>query len=381
MTANAIFVSMKNNRILSLFLIVSLLPLNLKAEGTGGFMKPVEYIVNLFDAGADVVLLAEDHGVRENLEFVCNLIPELYSHGVHVLGMEFGASEDQKVLDSLLAAPEYDEQLARELMFRYNCSWAIKEYTDLYRAAWDFNRTLGEGECKFRILNISYIYNWENFDGIRTPETMSAVFPKGNTEKYRADIIEDSVLSKAEKILILTGTIHAFTYFRYPYYDYTSPGFTRYDEGYMGQLLYRSIGDRVKCVCLHQPFPGYPGRDGGWVQPAGGKLEEYILASAEGPVAFSLEDNAAGHLIDSSYYSMGSTGLTLMDLFDGYVFLKPLSRLTSCTLDTLFAEGHSFEEIYAASPDPDWHPRPADMDDFWRRIRAFMDIPARYRGL
>ena len=372
---------MKKNRILLLFMLLAFAGTGLRAEGTGGFMEPKEYIVSLFDSGADIVLLAEDHGVRENLEFVRSLLPELYRHGVYMLGMEFGASEDQEVLDSLLTAPEYDERLARELMYRYNCAWAIKEYTDLYHAAWSLNRTLGDGERKFRILNISYIYNWKDFDGVRTPETMSAVFPKGNTEKFRADLLEDAVMSRSDKILVLTGTIHAFTYFRYPYYDYTSPGFTRYDEGYMGQLLYRRFGDRVKCVCLHQPFPGYPGRDDGWVQPAGGKLEEYLSGCADAPVAFSLKDVAAGNFADSSYYSMGNVGLRLSELFDGYIFLKPLSGLSSCTLDTLFTAGHSFEEIRAASPDPDWHPRPVDMKDYWNQVRAFMDIPARYRGL
>ena len=127
---------MKKNRILLLFMLLAFAGTSLKAEVTGGFIEPKEYIVSLFDSGADIVLLAEDHGVRENLEFVRSLLPELYRHGVYMLGMEFGASEDQEVLDSLLTAPEYDERLARELMYRYNCAWAIKEYTDLYHAAW-----------------------------------------------------------------------------------------------------------------------------------------------------------------------------------------------------------------------------------------------------
>ena len=130
---------MKKNRILLLFMLLAFAGTSLKAEGTGSFMEPKEYIVSLFDSGADIVLLAEDHGVRENLEFVRSLLPELYRHGVYMLGMEFGASEDQEVLDSLLTAPEYDERLARELMYRYNCAWAIKEYTDLYHAAWSLS--------------------------------------------------------------------------------------------------------------------------------------------------------------------------------------------------------------------------------------------------
>ena len=59
---------MKKNRILLLFMLLAFAGTSLKAEETGGFMEPKEYIVSLFDSGADIVLLAEDHGVRENLE-------------------------------------------------------------------------------------------------------------------------------------------------------------------------------------------------------------------------------------------------------------------------------------------------------------------------
>lgn len=52
---------------------------------------------------------------------------------------------------------------------------------------------------------------------------MKKVFPLGNTEDFRSALLEREVLSYHEKILVLTGTIHAFTSYRFPYYDYTSP--------------------------------------------------------------------------------------------------------------------------------------------------------------
>lgn len=39
-------------------------------------MAPDDYLVSKFKK-ADIVLLAEDHGVKENLDFVRNLIPKL----------------------------------------------------------------------------------------------------------------------------------------------------------------------------------------------------------------------------------------------------------------------------------------------------------------
>ena len=137
-------------------------------------MSPDDYLIAKFKT-ADIILLAEDHGVKENLDFVRNLIPKLYENGIYMLGMEFGAHEDQKRLDSLINAPEYDEQLARELMFNYNTRWEIVEYMAIYKAAWEWNNSLPDAARKFRVLNISYCYNWKEFEKVRTPENMRKV--------------------------------------------------------------------------------------------------------------------------------------------------------------------------------------------------------------
>lgn len=87
-------------------------------------ISPDDYIISTFKS-RDVILLAEDHRVKENLEFLHSLVPKLYEVGVYNIGMEFGASEDQSKLDSLVNALEYSEDLARQLMFNYNTGWAF----------------------------------------------------------------------------------------------------------------------------------------------------------------------------------------------------------------------------------------------------------------
>ena len=41
-------------------------------------MSPSEYLVSKF-SNYDLVLLGEDHGVKDHLDFVKNLIPDLYN--------------------------------------------------------------------------------------------------------------------------------------------------------------------------------------------------------------------------------------------------------------------------------------------------------------
>lgn len=340
-------------------------------------MAPDDYLISKFN-DADIILLGEDHGVKENLDFVRNLIPKLYQRGIYMLGMEFGAYEDQAQLDSLINAPEYDEQLARKLMFNYNTRWAIVEYMSIYKAAWEWNRSLPEGAKKFRVLNISYCYNWSEFEGARTPENMKKVFPLGNAEDFRCSLLEREVLAFNQKILVLTGTPHAFTFYHFPLYDYTSPGFVRYEERFLGNLLYSKYGERVLSVALHQPFPNYPNHQPVWVSPVAGELEVLMRKADNKAVGFDLKNTPLGKLRDNSYYSMGYTNFTLADLFDGYIFLKPIKELSSCSVDYKFMDEMNWDRAVSNNPDPDWHPRPQSKEQYWEMVESFMNIEKRY---
>lgn len=340
-------------------------------------LSPDDYLITKFKE-ADIVLLAEDHGVKENLNFVRNLIPKLYENGIYMLGMEFGAYEDQKQLDSLINAPSYDEQMARKLMFNYNTRWAIVEYMAIYKAAWKWNLSLPETAKKFRVLNISYCYNWKEFEKVRTPENMRKVFPLGNTEDFRCSLLEREALLQNQKILVLTGTPHAFTFYQFPYYDYTSLGFVRYEKNFLGNLLYSKYRKRVISVALHQPFANYPNRQPGWVSPASGELEMIMDKCKNKPVGFNLKSSLLGDLKDNSYYSMGYCNFTLSNLFDGYIFLKPLKELSSCTIDYKFMDDANWERAVSYNPDPDWHPSPQSKEQYWMMIEEFLDIEKRY---
>jgi uncharacterized iron-regulated protein len=171
---------MKNIAITSLFCSISMILSNVYAQRTAHYEKevsylnqygktPTDYILGKFST-YDVVLLGEDHAIKEDLDFIIDLIPSLYKAGVYNLGMEFGASEMQSKLDSLLNAKIYDEESARDMMYFYNVGWAYKEYTDIYWSVWKFNKSLPVNAKKFKILNLSYQYNWSAYKSARTLE-------------------------------------------------------------------------------------------------------------------------------------------------------------------------------------------------------------------
>jgi hypothetical protein len=338
------------------------------------YLSPKDYVVQKF-ADHDIVMLSEDHHIKENLLLVQRLVPDLYKNGVYNIGMEFGASEDQARLDSLVNAPRYDENVARQMMFDYNCGWAFKEYMDVYRAAWQLNHSLPKGAKKFRVVNLSYIYNWKGFTGKqRTPENMQRVFYRGNTEVYRTGIVEKEIISRGEKILILTGTIHAFTHFRQGHFDYFAPGYARFDNGYFGNLLYDKYPNKVFSISFHNVAMNYPDKTPMLVTLTEGRIERLMKQIGNRPIGFDLKGSPLGLLPDSSSHSMGYKNFHISQIYDGYVFIKPIHELSGCTIDPMFLTKDNWQRALDNMPDPDWLPAPATLEEYMQRIKDSNDI-------
>lgn len=342
---------------------------------------PDAYLLGQFRS-ADVVLLGEDHAVRQSIAFVSNAIPRLYAAGVTNLVMEFGAEEDQARLDRLVTAPTYDAQAARALMFNYNVMWSWQDYRDLYRAVWAFNRGLPRGKPPFRIVNMSYVFDWSGFSGIRTPETLRQVFPRGMVDQFRAERIAREVLDKGQKALVLTGTLHAFTRFAAGQTQSDGDGFCQRTANALGNRLHAAYGTRIANVMLHQSLPALPGRRAPFEQPGDGSVERIMRLNGNRPAGFDLRGAPMGSIRDYSYYGICDRDFTLADLFDGYIFLAPFRDLRAATPDPDFVDETSLARAIGQFPDPDWSPRPANLE----QVRAHLldmakQIDARYAAL
>ncbi|WP_163308393.1 alpha/beta hydrolase-fold protein [Dysgonomonas sp. 521] len=339
-------------------------------------IEPSTYLVSKFQR-YDLVLLGEDHGIKNHLDFVQDLIPQLYRNGVTNLCMEFGAFEMQARLDSLLNADKYDEQTARDMMFYYNVGWAYKEYTDIYRKVWEFNKTLPAGKKKFRIVNISYQYDWSEFGLPRNPENMSKVFYRGTPDDFRTRIIEKEVIEKNEKALIYMGLVHVFTKYKMPVLKMNNDDFCDYDTGFVGNRLYRKYPDKVFNIMFHLPFEAKTKAKGFWGSPADGAIEVIMNMNGNKPVGFDLDNTPLGRLPDNSVFSMCYNDFRMEDFFDGYIFISPFKNMTGCTMDSLFFKGRDWKEIKRQMPDPDWHTA-GNLDDYYKQISDYVDIKKRY---
>lgn len=345
-------------------------------------VDPDEYVTSKFRQH-DLVMLGEDHAILQNLVFVTKLIPKLYQNGVYNLGMEFGASEVQARLDSLVSAPAFSLDVARDLMYCYNTGWAYLEYYQIAEAVWKLNRTLSKDAPRFRILNLSYQYDWSGFKkgDVRTDEVMKRIFPKGTPDQYRGTIVDKEVMSKKQKALLLVGTPHAYTRYSSCHYDFLKDNFIRCDSDWLGQRLLRNYPGKVFNILLHQPFPNNAGSTPWLVSPGGGMVEQIMALNANKPVGFDLSNTPLGRIPDDSHLALGYKDFTLGQYFDGYLFLAPFHELKGCTFDPAFFDDKPWEQIKTQIPDPDWRESINSLDDFRKQIEGFVNIKQRYRDL
>jgi len=375
--------NMKNSLFLTIFLYCFTLVLHAQSSYNdetkyikNNSIEPSHYLVSKFK-NYDLVLLGEDHGIKEHLDFVKNLIPELYKAGVTNLCMEFGSYEMQSRLDSLLTADEYNEQLARDMMFHYNVGWAYKEYTDIYREVWTLNKSLKVNDKKFRIVNLSYQYDWSEYASPRTPANMSKVFYLGTPDDFRTRIIEKEIIEKNEKALVYMGLVHVFTKYGMPVLKMNNNDFCDYDTGFVGNRLYRKYPEKVFNIMFHLPLESKNKPNVFWSSPADGAIEVIMYENGNQPVGFDLKNTVMGKLTDNSFFSLCHNDFKMGDFFDGYIFIKSFRELTGCTMDSLYFKGREWGDIKKQMPDPDWHTA-ANVEEYYNQIALYVDISKRY---
>lgn len=328
---------------------------------------PLQFVGEKFDR-YDVVLIGEMHRRKQDVEFVKKLIPYLYSQkGVTVIGWEFGASDSQSEVDSLVNAPEFDEKKAIGLMRRFEFEWDFQQYLDIYRIVWELNRSIPPQKEKIRFLQLGSDLDERK---LRSPDPAVSRMEaqRYGYDRKMADIIEREVLLKGKKALWYSGLHHAFTRYRQPAL------FFKHGEPRGGNVLYDKYPGRVFLVTLHLPTFGR------WIllgevvpllhsfvwkfyYPFGGVIDK-VYERRRQPFAFDTRESPFGELEDNySYYSFDRWGaLKLKDFCDGYVVL--------C----------SFEEAEPVSPIKDWITSSDELEEVKvrmtpERAAGFHDIP------
>ncbi len=191
--------------------------------------KPAQqYLIDLF-AKHQVVILGEEHNVKEHKDFVIDIIPRLYHEaGVRCIGWEFSWYTQNNRLEELINAPSYDEDAVLQFARDRSPDWNSKEHWQIIEAIRKLNRSLKPGSEKMRLVGLpdyidiprSYIVlkmkpiNSQEFRN--SPEFKELVEDAVNFDKSMAQHVEIEILQRGQKGLVFVGMGHDWTQYHYP---------------------------------------------------------------------------------------------------------------------------------------------------------------------
>ncbi len=344
------------------------------------YMPPEDYVIGKFK-DHDVVFIGEWHRIKHDPLLIQALIPRLHKSGIYTLATEFARREDQSLIDHLINAPAYDEQLARQIQFNQFVAWGYQEYVDIYKAAWRLNRGLPKDSRKFRILGLGDSPDWsliKTEEDNRNPAIRRQVW-KGGGENLWARVILDDV-EKKEKLLVYCGIHHAFSEYKQPVVG-NDGKFVRLADDRMGNYVFRAIGKRAITIFLHSPWYPAEGYNAPYmVRPADGAIDAMIDALEPGlrRAGFDTRGTPFGQLPGgTSIYKHGYDGFKLADFCDGYIIQKPLSEYEGVTPIPDFVNEKNIEQARAQIPNP--RLRTASIATFNRAIASDADMKKRFQ--
>jgi hypothetical protein len=318
-------------------------------------LSPNEYVIKKFK-DHDVIFIGENHYIKEQVEFIKDLIPDLYENGIYNLGTEFLNYEDTELANKLITAEIFDNGLAEDITFKSLWHWGYKEYIDIYRKAWELNKSLPKDAIKFKIFGVqeiqdfSYVKTEEDFNN---PEIMNKVFSGSiefdEEEGYSANAIEKEVLDFDEKALIHCGIHHAFTSYYQPNYNPQTIGFGgNLNKERMGNLIKNKIGNRAITIFLHGSWPsknGYSEK----VLPVDGVIDSIFSLERNStyvPFGVDTKQTPFGNLKgENSLYKYGYDNFKLEDFCDGYIFLMPINEYKPVTAIPNFISPEQVEYV------------------------------------
>ncbi|MGD2071435.1 MAG: ChaN family lipoprotein [Gemmatimonadota bacterium] len=345
------------------------------------YNSPEMYVVEKL-RDHDVVFLGEWHRIRHDLELIQRLIPLVYEAGVHVLATEFARRADQPLLDSLVAAPDWDEALAREILFRMYVHWGYQEYVDVFRAAWELNRDLPDRAPIFRVVGVNNAPDWsviESPSDEQNPQVRRQVWHGETEEDWARPILEQ--VERGEKVLAHMGFHHSFTRYRQPIV--VDAEFVRFGDVRAGNWVYEALGDRAFTISLHSPWFSAQGYQAGFVRPADGLIDA-LFESSPGlrslRVGFDVVGSPFADLPgETAVYRHGYESFDLATLCDGYIYQGPLESYRGVTPIPDFVNASNLERARLQSPMHRF--RRARPVDFLAHARRLADIPRRFAAL
>ena len=292
--------------------------------------KADELVIDAFKK-SDIVIIGENHFIREQVLFVADLVPKLYKNGIYKIYSEFTYRDDAELVNQLINADNFDEQLAKNIQVHSGWEWVYQEYIELYRSAWALNKTIKDDK-KFQIIGLEL---GRDYDAIQSPEDWEKpenrmAYFRESEEDWTSRIISETI-ENGEKALVYCGYNHGLTFYKQPIVS-NNKLIRLAGKERAGQYLYEALKDNCKFFLLHSAWEPKFHRDSP-VRPLNGKLDQLVdsLTEENKSYGFYTEKSPFGSVIDTTaFFSWGHPEFKLTDLCDGYIVIEPICELNLC---------------------------------------------------
>ena len=298
--------------------------------------SPKEYVISKF-AQYDYVFLGEYHRNKQDVDLVIDLIPDLYETGIRNIAYEFYEHTSQSIVDSLLTAKEWNEELLyHKLSKGAGVTWGYSEYLNIFEKVWEFNQTLSADQPKFRIVLLGGEFNPCNEDP----------FGGSDPDVFMADVVEKEIISKKEKALVYCGIHHAFTTYMQPIYDFEQGKFIRFNTTRLGNVIHKKYPEKTFTIFLHAPWVSHKGWEEQKVKPVNGVIDSVMLVLNNTPMGFDVKNTIIGKLkATNTYYAFGYDDFKLEDFCDGYIFQLPYKKVKFVSVAPNFYDEYNLNKL------------------------------------
>ncbi|UCC39953.1 MAG: hypothetical protein JSV96_00365 [Candidatus Aminicenantes bacterium] len=330
--------------------------------------EPTNYVIEKCKKH-QIVILGEIHHRIENLSFFKKIIPEVYHKAnVRYVILEVPLFTHNDKLETLVTGESYDEKLAWEIIHSEGFSdWGDKEYWEILETVWSLNQSLPKGSEPMQIVGLEIPYDFKLYKLwaknklddktlIAKAESQHPLLLK--RDELMAAVLDQYVINKKKKGIVLIGAAHAYTHYIQPISNtwdrhYAMPCGSEDNDQVkfwprMGNILYQQHGNKIFNIQFHYPSFNpkhriknyeYKGDD----PVISNVIEEIMFGRGNSPVGFDVFDSPFGLLRDSQSYEYHfQPSVKFSDICKGYIFLKPWKDMTFST----WLEGFISDELY-----------------------------------
>jgi len=297
-------------------------------EPSSSLQSASDHLVELARS-KQLVLLGDQIGIAQHVQFISQVLPDLYEAGVHNLAWEFTNSRTQGSLDQLLTSESWDEVGCTNLFIDLlGIGFTYFEYAEILRSAWSLNKSLDPQAPRFRVVGLgfpTYVEDPSLLEGRSAAELELRNWWMGGHYRdvaafHMANTLTNEVLRSGGRAVVLMSG------------ERTTTRLIQWEEGLptvsVGNLLHRWMGEGVARAIFHGSVSD---------SQAAERVESLIAAAPEKPEAFgiSLELATLGNVgLNEVVGSLDGkeTSLRLKDVADSYIWLGNIESWTPCQL-------------------------------------------------